>query len=302
MQIKNHTIMKSLQKLILPFLCAFGILTYAQNQDEVTIKTTQLSEHVYMLVGSGGNIGVSVGEDGVFVIDDQFASLTPKIVAAIKTISDQPIEFLVNTHWHGDHTGGNENMSKLGATIIAHDNVRYRLQNTPNHNGSTSPEEALPVITFNDELNVFINGEQVAIFHVHDAHTDGDALLYFTESNVLHTGDLFFHGRYPYIDLNSGGTVNGYIQAIKETLKRINDETKIIPGHGKLSNKKEYQDIMVMLETLKANVLAEIDKGKTEDEVAANTAITKTYDDLGYSWGFITSEKIRRTLYKDLKK
>jgi len=293
--------MKTLQHLILPFLCAFGMLTCAQNPDDVTIKTTQLSDHVYMLVGAGGNIGVSVGDDGVFVIDDQYAPLTPKIVAAIKTISDKPIKFLVNTHWHGDHTGGNENMSKLGATIIAHDNVRYRLQNTPNHNGTTSPAAALPVITFNDKLNVFINDEQVVIFHVNDAHTDGDALLYFTESNVLHTGDLYFNGIYPFIDLSSGGTVNGYINAIKESLKRINDETKIIPGHGNLSNKKEFQDILTMLETLKANILAEIEKGKTEDEVATNTAITKTYDDLGYSWSFITSEKIRRTLYKSLK-
>ena len=294
--------MKAFRKLILTFLCSFGILINAQNPDDVTIQITQLSDQVYMLVGAGGNIGVSVGDDGVFVIDDQYARLTVKIVAAIKTLSDKPIKFLVNTHHHGDHTGGNENMSKLGTTIIAHDNVRRRLQNTPNHDGTTNPSEALPVITFNDKLNVFINGEQVAIFHVDNAHTDGDAMLYFTESNVLHTGDLYFNGLYPYIDLGSGGTVNGYIEAIKESLKRINDETKIIPGHGNLSNKKEFQDNLAMLETLKANVLAEIAKGKTEDEVATNSAITKTYDDLGYSWSFIPSERMRRTLYRSLKK
>ena len=144
-------------------------------------------------------------------------------------------------------------------------------------------------------------GEQVAIFHVDHAHTDGDAVLYFSESNVLHTGDLYFNNLYPYIDLSSGGTVNGYIDAIKQCLALINDETKIIPGHGKLSNKKEFQFFLTMLETLKANVLAEIANGKTEDEVVTDNAITKTYDDLGYSWSFIPSERMRRTLYKSLK-
>ncbi len=293
--------MKSLQKLILPFLCSFGLLFYAQNFDDITIETIKVSDKVYMLTGYGGNIGVSVGDDGVFVIDDQFATLTPKILEAIKKISNKPIQFLVNTHWHGDHTGGNENFNKLGATIIAHDNVRKRLAETPKRDKTMRPKEALPVITFNDKLSVHINGEKVAIFHVHDAHTDGDALLYFTKSNVLHTGDVYFNGMYPYIDLGSGGSVNGYIKAVKQTLKLINDGTKIIPGHGKLSNKTEYQAFLTMLETLKANILAEIENGKTEDEVVANTSITKVYDFLGYSWSFISSEKIRRAFYKSLK-
>jgi glyoxylase-like metal-dependent hydrolase (beta-lactamase superfamily II) len=298
----NFEIMKRLQQLIMTILCSFGCLIYGQNFDDVEIKTTQLSDHVYILEGYGGNIGISVGDDGVIVIDDQFAALTPKIVAAIRTISKKPIEYLVNTHYHGDHTGGNANMHKEGATIIAHDNVRQRLETTPARDGSMRSEAALPVITFNDKMNVHINGEKVAIFHVDQAHTDGDALLYFTKSNVLHTGDLFFNKRYPYIDLDSGGSVDGYIEAIKHTLELINDDTKIIPGHGAVSNKKEYRENLVMLETLRSKVLAEIQKGKTEEEVVANKDITKTYDDLGFSWSFITSEKIRRTLYKDLKK
>ncbi|RLD30308.1 MAG: MBL fold metallo-hydrolase [Bacteroidetes bacterium] len=293
--------MKSLQKLMLPFFCFFGVLIYAQNFDDVTIETIKLSDKVYMLTGYGGNIGVSVGDDGVFVIDDQFATLTPKIVAAIKTLSDKPIQFLVNTHWHGDHSGGNENFNKLGVTIIAHDNVRKRLAETPNRDNTMRPNEALPVITFNDKLSIHINGEKVKIFHVHDAHTDGDALLYFTKSNVLHTGDLYFNGIYPYIDLGSGGSVNGYIDAVKQTLKLINEDTKIIPGHGKTSNKAEYNDFLTMLKSLKAKVLTEIENGKTEEDIAANTAITKTYDDLGYSWNFISSKKIRRAFYKSLK-
>lgn len=299
--INNSTLMKPLQKLMLPFLCTFSVLIYAQNTDDVTIETIKLSDNVYMLIGQGGNIGVSVGEDGVFIIDDQYAHMSSKIEAAIKKLSDKPFQFLVNTHWHGDHTGGNESMNTLGATIIAHDNVRKRLEETPNRDTSMRPKEALPIITFNDKLNIHINGEQVAIFHVDNAHTDGDALLYFTKSNVLHTGDVYFNGRYPYIDLNSGGSVNGYIEAVKQTLMLIDDDTKIIPGHGKLSNKEEYTFFLNMLETIKTNVLAEIENGKTEDEVVANASITKTYDDLGYSWNFISSEKTRRAFYKSLK-
>jgi glyoxylase-like metal-dependent hydrolase (beta-lactamase superfamily II) len=269
----------------------------AQNFDDVTVESVKLSDHVYMLVGAGGNIGVSVGDDGVFVIDDQYAPLTPKIVATIRTLTDKDLKFLVNTHHHGDHSGGNANMKKLGATIIAHDNVRRNLEK----NDSENNKDGLPIITFNDKLSLHINGEKVSVFHVVHAHTDGDSMLYFTESNVLHTGDVYFNNMYPYIDLNSGGTVNGYIEAVKQGINAINDDTKIIPGHGKVSNKAEYQTFLTMLETLKVAVLAEINKGKTEDEVAADTSITKTYDDLGFSWAFINSEKIRRTFYRSLK-
>ncbi|WP_299115798.1 MBL fold metallo-hydrolase [uncultured Winogradskyella sp.] len=186
------------------FILFISTSLYAQGRfDKVEITTTKLSDHTYMLQGAGGNIGVSVGEDGVFVIDDQFAPLSEKILSAIKALSDKPLRFLVNTHYHGDHTGGNENMAKAGATIIAHHNVKKRLE-SKQHNGSIKPKEALPVITFNDQLSITINDESVAIFHVSNAHTDGDVILYFTESNVLHTGDTYFNGRYPYIDLNSG--------------------------------------------------------------------------------------------------
>jgi cyclase len=271
--------------------------TYAQNNQEVIIETQQLSDNVYMLTGQGGNIGVCVGDQGIFMIDDQFARLTPKILEAVKALSDKPIQFLINTHYHGDHTGGNENIAQQGAKIIAHDNVYKRLSES----SPATPKEALPVISFNDKLQLHINGEDVLVFHAENAHTDGDALLYFTQSNVLHTGDTFFSELYPYIDLDSGGSINGYIEAVKKALILIDDDTKIIPGHGKLSNKVKYQFFLSMLEDLKTKVLAEIESGKTEEDVAANTAITKTYDDLGYSWAFINSERIRRTLYKSLK-
>lgn len=274
---------------------SFALLTSAQ-QKEVNIITHKLTNHIYMLEGQGGNIGISIGDDGVFMIDSQFAPLTPKILNAIKALSTKPIKYLANTHHHGDHTGGNENIAALHTPIIAHKNVYKRIKNNPKQ-----ADSALPVITFNDKLSLYINGEQVLIFHVDQAHTDGDALLYFTQSNVLHTGDTYFNGRYPYIDLNAGGSVTGYIQAIKSAMLFVDSNTKIIPGHGNQSNKVEYTAFLNMLETLKSNIETEITNGKTEDEVAKNKAITKAYDKLDYGCCFISSEKIRRTIYKGLK-
>lgn len=286
--------MKPIQLFFLCVLFLSSSLIFSQNS-EVTIETTKLSDNVYMLVGQGGNIGVSIGDDGVFIIDDQFEQLTPKILEAIRTLSDKPLQFLVNTHYHGDHTGGNENMAKQGIKIIAHENVRKRLVD------GEKPKDALPIITFNDRVNVHMNGEDVNVHHVEHAHTDGDAMLFFSKSNVLHTGDTYFHKRYPYIDVKSGGSIDGYIKAVKKGLTLINDNTKIIPGHGPVSNKEEYQSFLTMLETLRKIVQAEIENGKTEDEVAANAGITKEYDDLGYAWNFINSERIRRTIYQSLK-
>lgn len=284
-----------MKALIFSILFCSSSIIFSQNS-EVIIKTNKLSDNVYMLVGQGGNIGVSVGDNGVFIIDDQFARLSPKIITAIKEISDKPFQFLVNTHYHGDHTGGNENMTKQGVKIIAHENVRKRLID------GKKPNDALPIITFNDRVNIHMNGENVNVYHVEHAHTDGDALLYFSKSNVLHTGDTYFHKRYPFIDIKSGGSIDGYINAVKKGLSLINDDTKIIPGHGNVSNKEEYNSFLKMLETLKSNVQAEIDKGKSEDEVAENSIITKKYDDLDYGNYFINSERIKRTIYKSLKR
>ena len=223
--------MKTLKLFLSLFF--FSLIISACAQNNVTIKTIPVSNSVYMLVGQGGNIGVSVGEDGVFVIDDQFAQLTSKILDAIKKLSDKPIQYVVNTHYHGDHTGGNANMEKAGAKIIAHDNVYKRLS-------EGNATDGLPVITFNDKLSVHMNGERVLVFHTDNAHTDGDAMLYFTESNVLHTGDNYFHKRYPYIDVNSGGSIDGYINAVKRALMVIDENTKIIPGHGVITCTTTY--------------------------------------------------------------
>ncbi len=293
--------MSRLKLLFLLLAFSLSKTGFSQRFDDVKITTIPVTDQIYMLTGAGGNIGLSIGDDGVFIIDDQFAPLTEKINTAIKSLSNADIKFLVNTHFHGDHTGGNENMTKLGATIIAHDNVRQRMSTTPKRDGTNQPESALPVITFNDKMSLFINGEKVGVFHIDNAHTDGDALLYFTKNNVLHTGDTYFKGRYPYIDLNSGGSVNGYIEAVKLGLKLSDEQTKIIPGHGDLSNRTEYEFFLKMLEDLKEAVQREIDSGKTEEEIVSNSAITKTYDDLNYGSGFISSERIRRTFYNSLK-
>ena len=294
--------MKRLKILLSLFILFTIALSEAQNMDDIKIETIKLTDNVYMLLGRGGNMGVSVGEDGVFVIDDQFAPLTPKHLEAIRKLSDGPIQYLVNTHWHGDHTGGNANMAEAGATIMAHDNVRKRLATTPNRQNQLPPKEALPVITYDSQMTVHINGEPVAIYHVDNAHTDGDSIIYFAESNVMHTGDTYFQARYPYIDLNSGGSVDGYIAAVERSLMLIDDNTKIIPGHGPVSNKEEYSAFLKMMKALRENVLAAIESGKSEEEIVGDSSITKTYDDLGYAWNFINSERIRKTFYLSLKK
>ncbi len=286
-------------------LIAFLALTFSSiaQQKEVKIVPTKITENIYMLKGQGGNIGLFVGEDGAFMIDDQFAHLTPKILKAIKDITDKPVKYLINTHWHGDHTGGNQNMSKEGAVIISHKNVRKRMGMESVVRGKTrpaSPKEALPVITFTEDMMVHFNGEDVLISHVHDAHTDGDAHIYFSKSNVLHMGDTYFQGKYPFIDLSSGGGINGYIASAEKALLVIDDATVIIPGHRELSNKKELKAYKEMLVTLRDRVQAKIKAGKTLEEVKKDASITKEYDAQKYGDWFITSEGIRETIYKSL--
>lgn len=294
--------MKTITTISLILLVALTFQGFSQNR-EVKIKPTKITENIYMLKGQGGNIGLFVGEDGAFMIDDQFAHLTPKILKAIKGITDKQVKYLINTHWHGDHTGGNENMSKEGAVIISHKNVRKRMGMESVVRGNkkpASPKEALPVITFTEDMMVHFNGEDVLISHVHDAHTDGDAHIYFTKSNVLHMGDTYFQGKFPYIDLSSGGSIEGYIASAEKALLLIDDETIIIPGHRELSNKRELQEYKEMLVNLRDRVKNRIASGKTLEEVKKDASITKEYDEKKYGNWFITSEGIRETIYKSL--
>ena len=290
-----------MKKVFFLGLTLLSLYSFAQQKKEVTITLDPLTENIYMLTGQGGNIGVFKNEKGLFIIDDQFARLSEKILTKIKTISDQPVTMVMNTHFHGDHTGGNENMAKQGATIFAHDNVRIRMESRQKEKGNVNTA-SLPVVTFNQGLQLFFNNENIKAYHVHDAHTDGDALIYFANGNVLHMGDTFFNGRYPFIDLNSGGTIKGYIKASEKALMIANDDTKIIPGHGTLASKKDLEGFLKMLKDITEAVQKEIDTGKSENEVVSNTALTASYDAKGFGSGFINSERMRKTVYLSLTK
>lgn len=288
-----------MKKITCIALLGLSTLVSAQGRfDNVKINVEPVSENIYMLTGAGGNIGVSVGDEGVFMIDDQFAPLSEKIQAAIKKISDKPIKFLVNTHFHGDHAGGNAKFEASGAMIVAHDNVRKRLSENEKTAGA-----GLPVITFSDDATFYMNGNDIFITHVHQAHTDGDALVYFVQSNVLHTGDTYFHGRFrfPYVDLNSGGSLAGDIEAAKKGLMIINNNTKIIPGHGPVATKADYQKYHDMLVGIHKNVSKAIKDGKTEEEIAAMESLTSDYySDEVTAKDFINGEKMRRAAYKSI--
>ena len=266
---------------------ALTLTAFAQGRfDDVQIKTVKVSDNIYMLVGSGGNIGLSIGEDGAFMIDDQFAPLTDKILAAVRTLTDQPVRFIVNTHWHGDHIGGNENMAKVGAIIVAHENVRKRMSTEQfmaafNRRVPASPEAALPVVTFADAMTFHWNGDDVHVFHVEPAHTDGDSIIHFRHANVLHMGDTFFKGAYPYIDVSSGGSIDGVIAAADTALKLCNDQTKIIPGHGELADADDLRAYREVLQAVRDRVRSLVDAGKTREEVIA----TKPSAEFDADWG-----------------
>ncbi len=271
--------------------------------EEVKIETVEVAGSVYMLVGQGGNIGVSAGEDGVFMIDDQFAPLTAKIQAAVAEISDQPIRFLVNTHWHYDHTGGNENLGHAGALIVAHDGVRRRMKAGGlieffKNQIPPAPKAALPVITFAESVTFHLNGDQLHVFHVPPAHTDGDSVIHFKKANVVHMGDLYFNGLYPFIDGSAGGSVDGVIAAAERVHAMIDEETRIIPGHGALSNRAELAAYIEMLKGVRAKVGALVDAGKSLEETIAAEP-TAAWDD---PWGkvFINPEQFTTIVYQIL--
>ena len=286
-----------MKTLLYSSLLFFNCVVLAQGRfDSVEIKLDQVADQVYMLTGAGGNIALSIGEDGVFMVDDQFAPLSAKIKKAIASITEREVSFLVNTHFHGDHTGGNANFAATGAIIVAHDNVRKRLAEDPTREG-------LPVITFSDDTTFYMNDNDIFITHVHNAHTDGDALVYFAQSNVLHTGDTFFNGRFPYIDVNRGGSIDGDIAAAQKGLMLINDETVIIPGHGPKATKTDYKNYLNMLRTIRTNVQQAIDQGKTEAQIAAMASLTNAFfTDEQVANDFINGPKMRKAVFKSLQK
>ncbi len=273
---------------------ALGAPLAAQQMQDVQVTATHVAANVYMLTGRGGNIGASVGDDGVFLVDDQYAPLTEKITAAVAGISDAPIRFIINTHWHEDHTGGNERMGEAGAIIVAHENVRERLNSEQfitflERRYDPEPAAALPVITFTDAVTFHWNDDAIHLFHVARAHTDGDAVVHFREANVVHAGDVYWNGIYPFIDVSSGGTIDGMIEAADRLVELVDADTKIIPGHGPLSSVAELRTYREMLVTSRDRVAALVAEGKTRDEIVA----ARPMAEFDASWGqwFIQPEQ-----------
>ena len=274
-----------------------------QDMENVKIQKVEVAEGLYMLVGAGGNIGLFAGEDGVFMIDDQFAPLTPKIMAAVEALTGRSVDMLFNTHWHFDHTGGNENFGKAGAQIFAHDNVRVLMSKpqTLSRFGAdlpAAPVVALPVITFGETMKFHLNGDTVSAVHVPHAHTDGDVILYFEERNAVHTGDVYITLGYPFIDAEHGGHINGLIEGARQVLDWADDETKIMPGHGQLSNRAELQEFHDMLVESRDRVQAMLDDGKTQDEIVAASPLADL--DARWSSGFIDGEGFTRAILAGL--
>jgi cyclase len=289
---------------------ALGLLlassAQAQNPpdfSQVTVKVIPVASGIYMLEGLGGNIGLSVGKDDAFLIDDQYAPLSAKIKAAVATVTPKPVRFVVNTHWHFDHVGGNEALAGSGAIIFAHENTRRRMSSDQfiaamNRKVPASPTAALPVITFSDTITFYTNDDTVRTFHVANAHTDGDAIIFFRKANVIHMGDTFFNGRYPLIDLSSGGSLVGMIAAANQGLAMTNADTRFIPGHGPLATRADlvrYRDMLVATRDRVGKLIAE---HRTLKEILD----AKPLADLDAQWGNgnIKSDQFLTIVYQSL--
>lgn len=281
--------MQKLRLLLLMF--AIGGVQAQDRFAKVEIKAQHVSESVHMLTGAGGNIGVSAGDDGIVIIDDQFAPLAEKIAAALANINTSPVKYVVNTHYHGDHTGGNAWLKEIqDATILAHENVRVRLASKEDHKHS-----ALPVVTYEQGIKIHFNGETINVMHLPSGHTDSDSAVMFEKANVLHTGDLFFKDRFPYVDIKGGGSVQGYMASVQVLLNNIDENSKVIPGHGSLSNKEELQAFLDMMRATSNQVGKMKANGKTLEQ-----AVAAGLDDKWASWGtgWINEERWITTLYQ----
>ena len=268
----------------------------ARAQDDrlakVEIKATKVAGNVWMLEGAGGNIGVSAGPDGLLVIDDQFEPLADKIRAALKGISPAKLSFLINTHHHGDHTGANAVFGKE-MTILAQENVRKRLT----EGEKPMAPSGLPVITYADGVSVWFNGEEIRVFHAPHGHTDGDSIVWFKTSNVVHMGDQFFNGMFPFIDMASGGSVDGYLAAVEKVLGQLPADVKIIPGHGPLATREDLERYLAMLKDTTAAVRKGVAAGKTADQLKAEKVLA-AWDE--WSWDFISADKFIDQLHAGL--
>ena len=299
-----------MRKLALCCMLCVASIASAQEQDfsKVEIKVTKVAGNIYMLQGAGGNIAASVGEDGIVIVDDQYAPLADKIAAALKGIgaTDKPVRFVINTHYHGDHTGGNAPFATNGSTVIAQDNVRKRLQTGGKAGIGTAmsmdqpaaAKAALPIITFDHDVTVHLNGEDIRALHFPGGHTDGDAIVFFPTANVVHMGDDFVRYGYPFIDVNAGGSVQGMIAACDKVASLLPDDVKVIPGHGDLSTLGEVRDYSVMLKETSAAVQAAINLKKTPEQMKKEKILAPW--DAKYSGKFINSDLFIDTLYNSL--
>jgi cyclase len=288
--------------LILCLLLVPALLIAQEQQPE--LKVTQLSESLHMIEGGGGNVVVSVGNDGIYLIDDQLEPFTDQLLETLKGISDSPVRFIINTHYHGDHVGGNEAIGKGGAVIISHDNIRKRMsvEQFSIFLDSTTPpfpSDALPVITFNDRLTLHLNGEVAEAIHLPHGHTDGDSMIHFPDSNVIHISDQWFNGLYPYVDLDGGGTIQGMINGVDVALALADDETKIVPGHGPLGDKTGLQAYRDFLAKAVANVQELIDKGFSLEAAIEAKPTAQWDEDLGNIW--IKPHQFVTFIYNSLK-
>ena len=291
MLIRDHTFMK-FKGCLLPiflFMSFLGTTLDAQpNRAPVVIKPHQLTDHLYMLEGQGGNIGFLSGPEGVLIVDTQFPHVAPQIIKTVGEMSDGKIQYVLNTHFHGDHTGGNQVIG-AGATIIGHNKVRERLEAS-----DRTPDGALPTITYTSQMSLNFGGEEIHMIHLGPGHTDTDSVIYFKSSNALHMGDLFFNGRFPYIDLNSGGSVSGYLSNIKKVLGMTNQETKIIPGHGQLASREDLVSFINMFDDCFQAVSKAKAEGQTLEEVT-KAGLPKKYEEWGKA--FINEERWISFLY-----
>jgi cyclase len=291
-------------------LLGLATLLAAQEQDfsKIQIKVTKVSGNIYMLQGAGGNIAASVGDDGIVIVDDQYAPLADKIAAALKGIgaTDKPVRFVINTHYHGDHTGGNAPFASGGSTVIAQDNVRKRLETggqagigpSMTHEQKPAPKGGLPIITFDHDVTVHLNGEDIRALHFPAGHTDGDAVVFFPKANVVHMGDDYVRYGYPFIDVNAGGSVQGMTAACEKVVAVLPSDVKVIPGHGELSNLAEVREYITMLNETTAAVQSAIKAGKTVDQMKKEKILAAW--DKKYSGEFITGDLFIETLYNSL--
>jgi glyoxylase-like metal-dependent hydrolase (beta-lactamase superfamily II) len=276
--------MKSLFLVILLFI--YSAISQAQDFDAVQIETVHVADNIYMLKGSGGNIGVIVGDDGVLIVDNQFAPLAPKIKAAIAEISDKPVKYVINTHWHGDHMGGNEVFGADGSIIIAHNNVRARMSTGQfmehqQREVPASPQVAWPIVTFSDEITYYFDDEEILVHHSPPAHTDGDAVIYFKKANVIHMGDAFVRYGYPFVDISSGGSVSGLVANLDDVIAMTNHNSIVIPGHGELSTRQDMIEFRDILKDIVNGVQKGIDDGQSLADIQSSDIASKYDQDWG---------------------